>query len=263
VKLSGARVLLTGATGGLGEAIARVLSRRGASLILTGRRTELLEPLAAELAAQAVTADLAKRSDLDQLVSAAGDVDVLVANAALPASGAVLDFDIEQIDRALDVNLRAPIVLAKALASGMVQRGRGHIVLVSSLSGLTASPGVALYSATKFGLRGFGHGLRQDLHCTGVGVSVVLPGFIRDAGMFAETGATLPPGVRTRSPRDVAMGVLRAIEYDRAEVIVAPPELRVGSLLGSVAPGLSAVLQRLAGAEAITRSMAAGNRSKR
>jgi short-subunit dehydrogenase len=263
MRISGARVLLTGATGGLGEAIARVLSKRGASLMLSGRRVDVLEPLAQELSGRAIAADLADRGAVDKLITEAGDVDVLVANAALPASGAVLDFDIDQIDRAIEVNLRAPIVMARALAAGMVARGRGHIVMVSSLSGVTASPGTALYSATKFGLRGFAHGLRQDLHGTGVGVSVVLPGFIRDAGMFAESGATLPPGVRTRSPRDVGIGVLRAIEQDRAEVVVAPPELRVGSFIGGLAPEVSARLQRLAGADKLNSSMAAGHRGKR
>jgi len=263
MRVTGARVLLTGATGGLGEAIARELAARGASLVLTGRRTSVLEPLAALLAAEVVPADLAERRDVDRLVAAVGEVDVLVANAALPASGAVLDFEPDDIDRALEVNLRAPIALARALAPGMVERGRGHIALVGSLSGLTASPGSAVYSATKFGLRGFAHGFRQDLHGTGVGVSVVLPGFIRDAGMFADSGARLPPGVRTRTPRDVAIGVLRAIERDRAEVVVAPPELHVGSLLGGVAPGLSARMQRLAGADKLSGSMADGNRTKR
>src|ERR687893_3145989 len=120
MRLSGARILLTGATGGLGEAIARVLAKRGASLILTGRRTEVLEPLAAELSAETVTADLGKRSEVDRLVVTAGRVDVLVANAALPAFGAVLDSDIDQIDRAIELNLRVPIVLARSLAPGMV-----------------------------------------------------------------------------------------------------------------------------------------------
>jgi short-subunit dehydrogenase len=263
MRLSGARVLITGATGGLGQAIARVLARCGASLVLTGRRTEVLEPLAEELSAQMVAVDLARRGELNELINVAGEVDVLVANAALPASGHVFDFESDQIDRALEVNLRAPIVLARALAPGMVQRGRGHIVMVSSLSGLTASPRSALYNATKFGLRGFAHGFRQDLHGTGVGVSVVLPGFIRDAGMFVESGAALPRGVRTRAPRDVAMGVLRAIEHDRPEVIIAPSELWLGSLLGGVAPGLAAMLQRLAGAEKLSGEMAEGSRTKR
>ena len=88
-------------------------------------------------------------------------MDVLVANAALPASGRVEDFEPDQIDRALDVNLRAPIQLTRALLPGMLERGRGHLVLVSSLSGKVASPRSGIYSATKFGLRGFAAGLAR------------------------------------------------------------------------------------------------------
>ena len=108
-------------------------------------------------------ADLAERDAPVQLAEAAGAVDVLVANAALPASGRVDDFDHDEIDRALDVNLRAPIQLTRALLPGMLERGRGHVVFVSSLSGKTASPRSGIYSATKFGLRGFAAGLREDV----------------------------------------------------------------------------------------------------
>ena len=108
MELSGRRVLLTGATGGLGHAIARALHGRGADLVLTGRRADVLEPLAAEVGGRAVVADLADPAAIGPLVDAAGDVDVLVANAALPGSGPVLEYEPEQIDRALTVNLRAP-----------------------------------------------------------------------------------------------------------------------------------------------------------
>ena len=104
----------------------------------------------------------------------------------------------------------------------MAQRGRGHLVFISSLSGKAATPGSSVYSATKFGLRGFAQGLRGDLRGAGVGVSVVFPGFIRDAGMFAESGTELPAFVGTSTPEDVADGVLRAIERNRGEVDVAP-----------------------------------------
>jgi uncharacterized protein len=248
MRLSGARVLVTGATGGLGDVIARALAERGAKLVLTGRRTEVLQPLATALSAEIVIADLAKRSELNRLVNEVGAVDVLVANAAVPASGLMGDFTVTQIDRAIDVNLRAPILLARALSNGMAQRGRGHIVMVSSLAGIVTSPGNALYSATKFGLRGFALALRQDLAASGVGVSVVLPGFVRDAGMFARSKARLPPAVRTSTPEDVARGVWRAIERDRAEVLVAPTELKLLALFGGMAPGLAALLQRRAGA---------------
>jgi short-subunit dehydrogenase len=263
MEIAGRTVLLTGATGGLGHAIARALAARGASLILTGRRADVLEPLAAETGGRAVACDLADPADVDRLVEAAGDVDVLIANAALPASGRIFSFEVADIDRVLAVNLRAPIVLARRLGEGMAARRSGHIVLVSSLAGKAASGGGSMYSATKFGLRGFGHGLREDLRPHGVGVSVVLPGFIRDAGMFSDSGVKLPPGVGTKRPEDVAAAVLSAIERDRTEVEIAPLALRVGTTLAAIAPGLSARLQRRLGAAKLADDMAEGQRSKR
>src|SRR4029453_5378903 len=128
-------------------------------------------PRAAELGARAAAPDLADPEQVERLAAEAGAVDILVANAALPSSGQLLDYTMEQIDRSLAVNLRAPVALARLLAPAMVTAGRGHIVLVGSLSGKVASPETTLYTAAKFGLRGFAHGLRQDLHGTGVGVS--------------------------------------------------------------------------------------------
>ena len=117
------RVLLTGATGGIGQAIARAFAARGAHLILTGRQAEALNALADEISGQAMACDLADRQDVARLISEVGEVDILVANAAHPASGAFADFDQEQIDRMLEVNLRAPIALARALAPAMAARG--------------------------------------------------------------------------------------------------------------------------------------------
>lgn len=264
MQLEGRSVLVTGATGGIGQAIARACAARGASLVLTGRRVDVLDPLAAELPrTRTLAVDLAVASEVDRLVDEAGDADVLVANAALPASGFIDDFTVEQIDRALDVNLRAPIVLARAMAPRMAERGGGHIVLVSSLSGKAATGGSSLYSATKYGLRGFGAALREDWRDRGVGVSVVFPGFIRDAGMFAESGAKLPPGVGTRTPEQVAGAVVSAIERNRGEVDVAPLSLRAGAVLAQVAPGVAAALSRRLGAGSVARELAAGQRSKR
>ena len=248
MQLAGARVLLTGATGGIGQAIARTLHRAGAQLVLTGRRADVLTGLADEIGAEVIAADLGARAQLEALVTQAGRVDVLVANAALPGSGMLLDLAVSDIDRDLDVNLRAPIVLTRLLAPAMVDRGSGHISFVGSLSSLAASPTASMYAATKFGLRGFAHAARQDLHGTGVGVSIVLPGFIRDAGMFANAGATLPPGMRTCSPEQVGEGVLRSIVKNKTEIAVAPREMHLGALLGSVAPTMSGYLQRRFGA---------------
>ena len=263
MNISGSTVLITGATGGIGQAIARAMHARGGELILTGRRTDVLEPLARELDARAIAVDLSDAAEIERLVSEAGEVDILIANAALPATGTLDDYTVEQIDRALDVNLRAPIVLAHALAPGMVGRGRGQLVFISSLAGKTASPGSALYNASKFGLRGFAGALRADLRRSGVGVSTVFPGFIRDAGMFADTGATLPPGVGTRSPEDVARAVVGAIERNRGEVDVAPLPLRAGTAFASLAPELAGNIQRRLGAERISEMMVAAQREKR
>jgi uncharacterized protein len=256
-------VLVTGATGGLGQAIARAFASRGASLLLTGRRAEVLAPLAEETGGRAVVCDLASSTDLERLIADAGEVDVLVANAALPASGSLLEYDQDAIDRALDVNLRAPIALARALAPGMVKRGRGHLVFISSLQGKAATPNSSLYVATKFGLRGFALALREDLRDAGVGVSVVMPGFIRDAGLFADSGVQLPIGVGTRTPEQVAEGVMSAIERNRAEVGVAPPALRLGAVLAGVAPELSASVSRRMGSHRIAAAVAETQVDKR
>ena len=255
--LSGS-VLLTGASGGIGQAIARALAPRGGDLVLSGRRREVLEPLAAELGARVVACDLSLREEVERLVEAAGQVDVLIANAGVSASGDLVELAQDEIDRMLEVNLRAPMALARALAPAMVRRGRGHMVFVSSLQGKAATPLSSVYCASKFALRGFALALREDLRGRGVGVSVVLPGFIREAGMFAESAAQLPPGVGTRSPEDVARAVIAAVEHDRAEIDVAPLGLRLGSSVASIAPALGAAVSRRLGSERIAARIVSG-----
>jgi short-subunit dehydrogenase len=265
VQLGGARALVTGATGGIGDAIARALHARGAHVLVSGRRQEALDEIAGRLGerSEALVADLAKHDAPSRLADAAGAVDVLVANAGLPASGRVEDFSPDEIDRALDVNLRAPVQLTRALLPGMLARGRGHVVFVSSLSGKTGSPRSGIYSATKFGLRGFAAGLREDVEAKGIGVTVVFPGFVRDAGLFAESGVRLPPWVGTRTPEQVAAAVVRGIEHDRAELDVAPLGLRIGTRLAGLAPITAARVQRRLGSERIADALAEAQRGKR
>jgi short-subunit dehydrogenase len=263
MNVSGKTALVTGATGGLGHAIARALAAAGAKVVLSGRRADVLEALAAELGATIAAADLSDAASVRALAAAHGDVDILVANAGLPASGRLESFSEEQIDRALDVNLRAPMILAHTLVPAMVARGSGHIVFMSSLSGKAPAGGTAVYSATKFGLRGFAGALRADLHGTGVGISAIFPGFIRDAGMFEDAGVTLPKGTGTKSPEHVAKATLRAIERNKGEIDVAPIALKLGAAISGIAPELSATVTRKAGGADIAAKFEAGQLDKR
>jgi short-subunit dehydrogenase len=267
MEISGSTVLLTGATGGIGHAIARALHARGAHLILTGRRADVLEPLAAELGGRALEADLGDRVALERLIDDAGRVDILLANAALPGTGRLESWSIDEIDRSLEVNLRAPIVLARALLPAMLERSSGHLLFMSSLSGKASSPLSALYNTSKYGLRGFASALRTDLRGSGVGVSAVFPGFIRDAGMFADAvanaGVKLPPGVGTRSPEDVARACITAIERNRGEIDVAPLALRIGTIFAGIAPELAGNLSRRMGAEGLAVQFADAQEGRR
>jgi short-subunit dehydrogenase len=260
--LRSSTALVTGATGGLGRAIARALRAAGCSLVLTGRQSEPLDDLAAELGGRAVAADLGRRDQLPGLLDQVGTVDIAVMNAALPATGELQDWEPEQVDRALEVNLANPIAMTRALLPVFLARRSGHFVYISSLSGKVASPGAPLYSATKFGLRGFAHGLYCDLQGTGVGCSVINPGFVRDAGMFADSGTKLPPGIGTVSPEQVAGAVIRAIRNNRVEVDVAPVTIRLGARLGSLAPGISARVQTRVGS-GLSQRMIEAQRHKR
>ena len=256
-------MLLTGATGGLGHAIARRLAAAGARVVLSGRRGDVLAELASEIGAEIAPADLSDPDAVRALAAAHTDIDILIANAGVPASGRLQTYDDEQIERALLVNLHAPIILTHALAPHMVGRGAGHVVFMSSLSGKTATAGSSLYNATKFGLRGFAGAMRAELHGTGVGVSTIFPGFIRDAGMFADADVTLPKGVGTKSPAAVAEATLKAIEKNRGEIDVAPVGLKLGSLFGGIAPETAARVTRKTGGGDIAMQFETGQLDKR
>jgi uncharacterized protein len=265
VRIFGARALVTGASGGLGAQIARELDARGAQLVLTARREEVLQELADELGGkpQLEPADLTDPGAAAELAERAGQIDLLVANAALPGSGPLVSFSPEEIDRAVTVNLTAPTQLARALVPGMRERDKGHLVFIGSLNGRVVTAGSSLYSATKFGLRGLAWGLREDLHDTDVGVSLVSPSFVSETGMFAETGVKLPLGVSMVTPHEVAKAVAIAVEDDKAEINVAPLALRLGARAYELAPGPTAAIQRRLGAHDIADKMARAQSKKR
>ena len=247
MELAGKKALLTGATGGLGRAIAEALAGRGAELLLSARKRDALETMAEGLPGDrhhVLPADLGEPGAAERLAGEAGHVDVLVANAGVGGAGLLEDFTPEEVSRALRVNLEAPMLMAQALSPGMVERGSGQLVFICSLNGKAGTPRGSLYCATKFGLRGFALALRTDLLPKGVGVSLVSPGFIRDAGMFAEAGAKPPPPMGTSSPEQVGAGVVRAVERDKLEVVVAPPVDRFMAHVALASPSIAVRAQR-------------------
>ena len=266
MEIGGSRILLTGATGGLGRAIAKELHDKGAHVLLTGRSQDALDALASELGserAEGLAADLAIRADVAALPGRAGQVDILVHNAGLPGTGRIDSFSPEQIDRALDVNLRAGIMLTHDLLPGMLERGRGHIVFVSSMSGKIPTSYASVYAASKYGLRGFAGCMREDLHGSPVGVNAVFPGPIEGAGMWKDTGIDLPRWVPTRSPEDVAAAVVKAITKNKAEIDVSDPIQKMGGWMAAIAPGPAARVRRLLPIDELAERTAAAQTDKR
>ncbi|HEU4707323.1 MAG TPA: SDR family NAD(P)-dependent oxidoreductase [Solirubrobacterales bacterium] len=262
MNLSGRKTLLTGATGGLGRAIAKAMAERGAELILSARSREALEELAAELSGdghRVLPADLAEPDAAERLAAEAAGTEILVANAGLPGAGKVDEFSAEELKRALRVNLEAPMLLARALYPAMLEAGSGHLVFVASLSGKAASPRSSIYNATKFGLRGFALGLRADLGPKGIGVSLVSPGFIREAGMFADAGVKPPPGMGTSSPEQVGAATVKAIERNKVEVTVAPLPQRAGAHLALMSPALGVKAQSGSAGQKAAKAVAEGH----
>jgi len=266
MEIEAKTVLLTGATGGLGRAMALRLAAGGARVIVSGRSQAALAELADELPGSGhsvAVADLGRADGALQLAAEVGTVDCLVANAALPATGRLTELSGEQVARMLRVNLESPILLTQALLPGMLESGRGKVVLIGSLAGKAGSPRSSVYNATKFGLRGFAFGLSGDLVGTGVGVSVVAPGFVRDAGMFADSGAKAPAVLGTATPADVADAVMKAIAGEKMEITVAPVKGRAIAHIALASPSLSHRIQAGAAGQKTAEIVAEGQADKR
>ena len=262
--LSGKTVLLTGASTGLGPHIARRLREAGAKFVLSARNEAALEKLADELGeSRVIAADLSRTGEPERLAAESGHVDVLVSNAGIPASGRLTTFKVEEIDRAIAVNLRAGIVLASKLVPGMLERKSGHLVFMSSIAGKLPSGGETIYNATKFGVRGFALALREELWGTGVGVSVISPTFVSEAGMWAVTGLKPNPIAGEVSPEQVADAVWTSITKNKREIDVVPIQLRTVLKLQALTPGVFATTARWMGATRSNEDLDERQRDKR
>jgi short-subunit dehydrogenase len=227
--------------------VSSALVAQACEVILTGRCVEALDQLTSELGSQArwLAGDLASLGGVRTVIAHSGRVDVLIALAGVDSRDALQDVADSQLEEVIALNLQGPLALARGLMDQMIERRNGHLVFVSSIAGLVASPGNGpVYIATKWGVRGLGLALRQELHGTGVGVSTIFPGPIDSAGMFARTGMTPSRFAGANSPDDVARAVVRAIKQDRAEICVAAGGLRLGATLARMAPVLASNIAR-------------------
>lgn len=218
--LNGKCALVTGASGGIGGAVARALHGAGASVALTGTRQPALESLAGELGDRAypIAADLSDPAAPDALVAAAnermGKIDILVNNAGLTRDGLALRMKDEDWQTVLDVNLTAAFRLTRASLRGMMKARWGRVVNITSVVGVTGNPGQANYAASKAGLIGMSKSLAAEVASRGVTVNCVAPGFIVTAMTDGLTDAQkeqllarIPNGAFGQ-PGDVASGVV-------------------------------------------------------
>jgi 3-oxoacyl-[acyl-carrier protein] reductase len=182
--LSGKTALVTGATGGIGGAIARALHARGATVALSGTRKEVLETLAHELGERAVVqvANLADRASVDALVPAVetslGKLDILVNNAGITRDNLFMRMKDEEWDTVLEVNLTSGFRLARAALRGMMKRRHGRIVGITSVVGITGNAGQGNYAAAKAGMVGMSKSLAQEVASRNITVNCIAPGFI-------------------------------------------------------------------------------------
>lgn len=247
-SLTPGTALVTGASSGIGAATARLLARQGYRLAVQSRGGQGLEDVANRTGAQVCVADLTEQDAAQRLHVAVearlGALDLLVCNAGVGWEGQLADMPAERIEHLMRLNLVATMQLVRVFGSEMARRGRGHIVLVSSIAGSMGVPREAVYSASKAGLRVFGQSMGLELAGTGVGVTVVNPGAV-DTAFFERRGS---PYQRDR-PRPVpaervAQALLRGVRRGQQEVFV-PAWLRVPARLQGAAPGPVNALRRL------------------
>ena len=247
MELKDRTVVLTGASRGIGVALARDLAATGCDLVLVARNAAGLAAVAAGIPGRVrvIAADVATPEGRAAILGA-GPIDVLVNNAGVEIAVALHEQTSEEIERQIAVNLLAPTLLTQAVLPGMIARGRGAVVMVSSMSGKSPTPYNSVYAATKHGLVGLVSSIRLELHDTGVTAGVVCPSFVADAGMWADTGLQAPGALREVPLAKVVAGVRAAID-GAGEVLVTPGPIRPLLALSALFPGLQGPVLRAMG----------------
>ena len=237
----GGLALVTGASSGIGAAVADHLGREGRQLVLVGRNGPRLDAVAARTGGRPVRADLRTGTSVDTVCAAAGGVSLLVHAAGVGMAGPLPDTPAGTVDDLVAVNLTAPVQITRRLMPGLRER-RGHVVFVASIAALGVAD-EAVYSATKAGLRGFADALRAEVGGNDrVGVTTVLPGAV--ATPFLSRRGYDRRFPRPVSPDRVAGALVEGVRRGRAEVFV-PRWLAVAARVHGVAPGLFARLSRV------------------
>jgi NADP-dependent 3-hydroxy acid dehydrogenase YdfG len=251
-------VLVTGASRGIGAAIARAFAARGATLGLVARRREPLEALAEELPGEGHVALLGDVSDPDSIagaISEFGDLDVVVANAGITHYRPFAQLPLDEARHMNDVNWLGTIYTVWSALPGMLERGRGHIVVVSSGGGVRGFPSAAVYNGTKAAQRGFAEALRHELHRTGVSVTTVYPGEI-ETSLHDHELDHMPDWYRLdrRAPAGpLGEQVVEAVVHDRRELFY-PPAVRMLRIVNGISPRLGdLVLRRILGSSVAPR----------
>jgi short-subunit dehydrogenase len=253
---------VTGASRGIGRAVAHALAQRGATVGLAARSTSELQALAAELPGShhALTCDVALptsiASAVEEFIAASGGLDLVVANAGIAHYEPVSEQSLEQIVHMTEVNWLGTVHTVQAALPHLLAQGRGHIVVMSSGAGLRPFPRAAAYSATKAAQRMFAEALRHELAGTGVSVTTVYPGEIRTS-LHDHEKARMPAwyrgGPQAATPEALAKRVVRAIERDSRHVHYRPLVKGMGILHG-LSPALAdRMLRRLRGETAAPR----------
>ena len=253
--------ILTGASRGIGPYIARALAARGTNLLLVARSEPELARLARELRTRdtkvAVAAiDLAGGQAAEQVAAAAaaelGTVDVLVNNAAVELQRRFHTLDTDEIETVIRVDLITPIALARLLLPAMLERGYGRIINISSIAGRVGFPFTEAYAASKDGLIAFSRVLRNDYRRAGVSATAIVLGAVKDAGLGQRTLDELDLQTNTSfmvTPEKVAKTVVRAIEKDKAEIVLMPGPGRLLKALMDLYPGFGPTMNRISGGE--------------
>jgi short-subunit dehydrogenase len=260
--------IVTGASHGIGGYIARALAAHGMNLLLVARSEGELARLARELRARDVTVavaavDLADRQAAGRVAEAAaaelGAVDILVNNAATEPQTRFHVLSPAEIEQVLQVDLISPLLLSRLVLPGMLERGYGRIINVSSLAGHTSFPYTQAYAAAKDGLTAFSRVLASDYRGTGVAATSLILGPVKDTGVsartLAETGLTASTAFSVR-PEKVAAATLRAIGRPRAEIVVSVGPGRMLKALMDYFPGLGPAINRLSGASKLMAAVA-------